>query len=82
MTDAEVSEKYQQMAVELADIVAKMNDMRETCQFLTEQTQDEGDPKIYLDDAIRASGVALASIVTYAHEYKGNIEILHEEDEK
>jgi len=69
MTNAEIAEKYQSMSVELAQIIAKMAEMHRSCQYMTEQTQDAGDTSMDMEEAIRTAGVALAAIVTYAHEY-------------
>lgn len=70
MTDAEVADKYKAFAVELAEIVAKVDDMKGICQMLSDETQDNADPACELEKAVGTLGVALAAIVTYAHEYE------------
>ncbi len=69
MTNAEVAEKYHSMSVKLADFIAEIKEMCEYCKYLNEQTQDAGDTQMDLEEVIRTAGVALAAIVTYAHEY-------------
>lgn len=69
MKNAEIAEKYQSMSVKLADIIIQIQDMCESCKYLTEQTQDAGDTQLDLEEVIRTAGIALATVVAYAYEY-------------
>ena len=81
MTNTEIAEKYQRMTVELAQIVTKLEDMRQTCEALSDETQDARDPQFDLDEVILKTGVALATIVSYSHEYATEFED-HEDNEE
>ena len=74
MTNDEIAEKYQRMTVELAQIVTKLDDMRQTCELLSDETQDARDPQFAIEDVLSKIGIALATIVTYAHEYATEFE--------
>ena len=74
MTNAEIGEKYQQMSIELSQIIAKLEDMRQKCALLSDETQDARDPQFAIEDVLSRIGIALATIVSYAHEYATEFE--------
>lgn len=64
------SEKYHEVAVALAELIGKMEDLRTTCELLKDGEGDTGDPYYDLEPALMHAGIALASAVTYADEYE------------
>ena len=61
---------YQEKAGEIANMIAKLDDMKGTFEILMEESSDNGDPYFDSAYAIEKLGVLLASVVTYEHEYE------------
>ena len=64
------SEQYWEHAVELATIIHKLDHMRGMCDFLQKRENDNGDPGYDLEPVLTHAAVALASMVTYADDYR------------
>lgn len=62
-------EQYRDTAVELAAIIGKLQEIKNTCEFLKDNTNDNGDPYYDMEPVLMHAGIALASMVTYADEY-------------
>lgn len=69
MTFGEVVKRYDEIAKDLAKAVNEIVEVRETAAFLTEATQDNGDPKYKLDEALTKLAGALAITIEYGKEY-------------
>ena len=65
-----VSDRYNELAVKLAVIISQIQDIQTTCKFLSEETNDTGDPYYDLQPVLEHAGIALAAMVVYADEYK------------
>jgi hypothetical protein len=74
MTSREIHDRYSEMAVELAAIIGKIDDMKGQSEYISRETKDNGDPSIDLSEALEKLGVALANIITYADEYLNDAE--------
>lgn len=68
--DRQVAKAYLQMMPELANMVAKLEDMKETAALWTRTTGDSGQAEDRLMLAAMAVGSALAAVVTFWDEYK------------
>ena len=77
---AYVSKSYREMAVKLANLLAQVNEMKGSAEYLTDITHDNGDPVFELTEAVEKLGIALASCVTYAKEYANEAEGKESED--
>jgi len=69
-----VAATYAKMAVEVATIMARVENMIEGCEILMDKMHDDGAPYFDLREAHNALGKALASIVSYTGCYAGNKE--------
>lgn len=69
-----VLEIYADNVLELANLVAKINEIRTSFEYVMDATGDEGDPKFYLDEAMINLANALSAAVTYSKEYKDEAE--------
>ena len=69
MTHKEMSDEYRKFAVALANAYVNIDEMREQCKTMSEETMDNGDPWDDLEETLLAMGGALASLVIYADEY-------------
>lgn len=62
-------EQYHDIAVELAGIIGKLQEIKDTCEFLMDKETDNGDPYYAMESVLTSAGIALAGMVTYADEY-------------
>ena len=69
MTLGEVAKRYDEIAKDLAKAVNEIVEVRDTAAFLTEATQDNGDTKYKLDEALTKLAEALAITIEYGKEY-------------
>lgn len=77
-TNKELGEEYHEMSVKFAEIVSQVKEIRDRCEWLSQQTQDNGDPYIDLDEVLRKCSSALSSLVIYADEYEKKQEVPEE----
>lgn len=66
----ELSNSYQQKAYELSVIIGKLKCLQDSCKINMEAADDNGDSYYDLMPVLEHAGVALASMVVYANEYK------------
>ena len=69
MTNKEAAANYKEMMVDMANMIARINAMKERSEYISEQMHDNSDPACDLSEALEKLGKALASMVTYADEY-------------
>ena len=70
MRNQKIADRYNELAVKLAIIIGQIQDIQTTCKFLSEGTKDNADPYYDLQPVLEHAGVALATMVVYADEYK------------
>lgn len=73
-TKGELADGYRRQAVEMATAMAKLWDMHELFECMSESAGDNADPQYSLETALLHLGKALADTVTYASEYKEEAE--------
>lgn len=74
-TNKEISKEYHEMAVKFAEIVSQIKEMRDRCDWLSQQTQDNCDPYMDLDEVLIKCSSALSSLIIYADEYEKEQEV-------
>lgn len=74
MTNKEAAARYLEKAKELAVHISKIADIRNSFKFISEQTEDSGDPWFTLDEAMTKLGEALANAIVYADEYEKDVD--------
>ena len=70
LSKKEIAERYETATNELAEALSKTYELRNTFKYLSETTEDNGDPYFILDSALIKLGAALASANVYTKEYK------------
>lgn len=67
-----LGEKYEEFSVALAEIIGKVEDIRERMKYVNgaNEVDDEELPWYKLEPAITALGSALAATVVYMNDYK------------
>lgn len=70
LSKKDIAENYETATNELAVALTKIHELRHTFKFLTESTEDNGDPYYTLDEALVKLGAALAEATVYTKEYK------------
>ena len=70
MNYRELADSYQQHAYELAVLIGKLKDIQTSCEINMRDASDNGDPYYDLMPVLEHAGIALASMVVYANEYK------------
>lgn len=70
LSKKEIAEKYEAATNQLAVVVTKIYELRNTFKYLHEQADDNGDPYFTLDEAMVKLGAALAEANVYTKEYK------------
>ena len=70
LSKKEIAERYESATNELAEALSKTYELRNTFKYLSETTEDNGDPYFSLDEALVKLGAALAYATVYTKEYK------------
>ena len=73
-----IAKRYGEYLVELANIQAKIKDMRDDFKDVSEVKNDNGDPWTDADNVLLAMSDLFASLITYTSEYSGAGQ--HEDD--
>lgn len=73
LSKKEITERYETATNELAEALTKIYELRNTFKFLSETTDDNGDPYFTLDEALVKLGAALAEANVYTKEYKDEL---------
>ena len=76
-TSSEIANEYKEFAIKLARIISDIEDIRQSCEFLSETTRDNADPSMELETCIEKCGIALASIIIYEDEYSKEQEVTY-----
>lgn len=67
---AELAADYSEYANKLAVIIGQLQEIQTHCEYLKNESGDNGDPYYDLQPVLERAGIALASMVVYATEYK------------
>lgn len=73
MSKKEIAERYESATNQLAIVITKIYEIRNTFEYLHEQADDNGDPYFTLDEAMVKLGAALAEANVYTKEYKDEL---------
>lgn len=65
----EVSARYDEQISIIAECIGKLQQVENTFKYLTEKTQDNGDPCFEISEVLHDLGITLASTVSYRDEY-------------
>lgn len=68
-TNQEIAKQYSEYAKDVAGALSKLTDIQERCEYLSTQTNDNGNPAYDAEVAIGYLGRLLSSLVIYADEY-------------
>ena len=70
MTKKEAAKRYMEKALELADMVLKLEDIKNHLDYTSKGMDDAGDPVYLAEEGLTKLGVSLAAALTYAEEYR------------
>ena len=65
----EIAKRYDEESSVISNCIDKLHEVEQSFEFLTEKTQDNGDPLFQIKDAIRELGLTLAFTINYRDEY-------------
>ena len=68
-TSQDAAADYSEISAKLARAISQIAEIKNRCQFISDQMKDNDDPAFELGEALEKLGVALASAVTYGDEY-------------
>ena len=74
MTKNEAAKRYMEKALELADIILRLEDIRIHLDYTTKSMDDAGDPAYMAEEGLTRLGVSLAAALTYAEDYRKEAE--------
>lgn len=65
----EIASRYQEAAVDISNMIAKISEWKTTFESLSAETNDNADPEYYCSNVLEKLGELLASVVIYSSEY-------------
>lgn len=68
-TAQDAAADYSELIPHLAKAISQIAEIKNRCQFISDQMKDNNDPAFELSEALEKLGVALASAVLYGSEY-------------
>lgn len=68
-TAQDAAADYSEIIPRLAKALSQIAEIKNRCQFISDQMKDNDDPAFELSEALEKLGIALASAVIYGSEY-------------
>ena len=68
-TNDEIVKKFEDAINDVSTFISKLNEYKNTFEYISDQTKDNGDPMFETSDCLERLGVLLATLNIYHKEY-------------